>query len=203
MNETLGVVQFINRTTVLDFDAVAWASRPVNGPQRPAGSPRDLAACARTMVNQLDIAAPKRGIADGGRQAYAAAVASERGGTGLEGLVDPSLIHGSGEGALTPRTLRQLQKGEDCSDEMSEAIQRSKQYLNGVPCFLLEAYCSCDLELRPAERVLEEIGAIISDASATSGHGHSHGHGRQIIVPKKMFDELMVSSSHVLTPRAQ
>ena len=149
------------------------------------------------------------GVAEGGRQAYAAAVGHDRrgGGTGsgLEGLLDPAILlrmpMGGERASLSPPNHNNTGGGErhsvstsssgggsessEIADaaEITEAIQRSKQYLNGIPCFLLEAYRSCEIEMRTPDVII----AGIRDTMAAQATGTLSTH-----LPRNIFDELIV-----------
>jgi hypothetical protein len=69
---------------------------------------------------------------------------------------------------------------------MMVALQRSAHYLNGLPCFLLQAYAACGVQPRPPEQVLPGVlAAIAAAAAATAG-------ARPAPIPRELFDEVMV-----------
>lgn len=91
----------------------------------------------------------------------------------------------SGTVSSLPDTPSALCRG---GDDVAEAVRHSKQYLNGVPCFLVEAYRVCGMSLTSLDELVEQIYNSIADAEA----------GRADL-PLDLLDELIVSITASLT----
>jgi hypothetical protein len=74
------------------------------------------------------------------------------------------------------------------ADEQAAAVRRSSVYLNGLPCFLLDAHRSRSAQLPSPAVAVAAIKRLVGGA-ASSGEE----------LPVELFDDLLVSGSPRLT----
>lgn len=142
------------------------------------------------LLSGRPVAVDGAGVGDG----HGMLAATVEGGAGMQALPPrggsaslPYSSHSDGErscgGEQPPPPLPE-------EEGMMVALQRSAHYLNGLPCFLLQAYAACGVQPRPPEQVLPGVLATIAvAASGTAASG-----ARPPPIPRELFDEIMVRS---------
>ena len=79
---------------------------------------------------------------------------------------------------------------------LQEALDRSISHLNGIPCFLLQAYRSYDRKIQASEKLWKNVLKYVHNVSNTVPSSGNTNESNQIIkneAPKELFDDLLVS----------
>lgn len=74
----------------------------------------------------------------------------------------------------------------------SIALQRSAVHLNGIPCFVFQAYRSAETKLAHPARLWADAAAALDATRSVASQADGSGVTRPDI-PKSLFDALMVS----------
>lgn len=86
-----------------------------------------------------------------------------------------------GEAPGSPLALASTAATTSAAHPMAAALRRSTQYLNGVPCFLAEAFRAAGGALTPLPALAAAIEGAVADARAGAGE-----------LPADLLDELIV-----------
>lgn len=83
---------------------------------------------------------------------------------------------------------------------LQDALDRSTQHLNGIPCFLLQAYRSYDRKMRNPETLWQRVLAYLCNngKSSAATKPHVSTTSQPTDAPRDLFDDLLVGINYVI-----
>ena len=112
-----------------------------------------------------------------------------------EGAVPATDDEARGAATFAPSVPLDLSLSIEGEESLREALDRSSRHLNGVPCFLLQAFRSYGYRMRPPRVLWASVVAQIARISAAAV---ASGNADSAEAPRALFDEVVVLATHAV-----